>query len=406
MNRYYSGTRGLDLYDIFPKPRMPSKGTREGKPDVIRPPGENLRPLLGLGDERKLQKRKAFSVKFDTFKNLVLGKNFSITGSIKNKTPTLYRNVKLVIAENSYHYVGYALIPVAKQGERVKFECKMTVKTKSPYAIPHLVRFRFQTGADRKYYSKRIRNVYASYVGGFRQTANHDRNYNILILGPNGSGKTSFIKSVLSLFGNPEEDKLFRKKTGETFQYRKHKIPRTNIVMWDTWSSISKKMGPRIFEHMLKGNIKGKWFSRYTMKKYSDDLEEGKKTAYKRKIDIIIYFITREILNDEKELAYAIKQIKSSPVRPLIVISKADRINENLVRKLYDEYGTLQERCPKDEFFPKMENIVVEVSYKTKTDPSEIYYGLNYTHEETKRNFYKDRNNFIILQKAMALITQ
>jgi len=216
--------------------------------------------------------------------------------------------------------------------------------------------------------------------------------FNILIFGPAGSGKSSFIQTIFTMLS--EEDSIV---TGVcpvgggaghvTTTLRKIDLPDGMGGLWDTWGLTSDQYLHEELSLIVKGVLPSEWEMTDGINKIDKKMIQ---TAQFRQIDAVIIMVPVGTLADQSELSNLkaqIQKIIGLRLNPILLLAQADTVDKEV-------------RSNPNRFSLEIEKIKQQVAEAFSVPPMMIFPCVPYRVEE-KRSFEIDKLAYKILQIAL-----
>jgi GTPase SAR1 family protein len=199
---------------------------------------------------------------------------------------------------------------------------------------------------------------------------------NILLLGPFGSGKSSFLNTLLTATGSRREARVSGNRDHGTVSLEKYEVPQTNVKVWDCWGFSKKNFDSVVLNEMLDGHfLSGK------------DMNSGinpKSPNFKRipantdKMNNAIFLAAATDLTNNPDLQEKFKEFLDLLFRkgynPVLALTKIDLIDKNLALAPQKVYAS-----------PLANQEIFKAANISGLNPNKIFPVKNY-------NFEFDRN--------------
>jgi len=128
-------------------------------------------------------------------------------------------------------------------------------------------------------------------------------NFNVLLFGLAGSGKSSFINSVWTLLSPENSVSTVAAYGGGTSHSTKqliaYTLPNTRITLWDTWGLAPDTYQQSELESILSGELPSGWEMQRAVSDITNQqfLQELWSSKHKRRIHSVIFFFPQSLMD-------------------------------------------------------------------------------------------------------------
>jgi len=299
------------------------------------------------------------------------------------------------LAGEFFFTTSYTLDSIATQENPHPGEVTLKIKPRAKHYGNFPEKLWFEANipdSPRGKYKGYMSMVLGWFAGDFIYVKNPERPINVLVWGPMGSGKTSFINSLISVFHHTQDVQrpliAFRSDQHVTKSYSSNKISdfvdhdsllgsvlndRLKWVLWDPWGLTPKNFTRLNILHFLEGRVPNGT-------QLNDQIPVGPRHE-DRKINAVVFIIPIGSCANQPMLEKLQENIKLSlefGISPIIVVNFVNSCkSEDEIKSAYD--------------------IILQASRLAKKD---IVLVDNYEHEEY-RNTEKDLVYWNIMKKVM-----
>ena len=329
-------------------------------------------------------------------------KDFSLRLEITNFSKFAIPATTIVVDRNSYARLSMAQVPSISSGGSVIVSVDVRIN-RGVFEVTDIPKS-FHILYNGQAYSVDI--PFFIFTGGlkiFKPPENScSPNFNILLYGIAGAGKSSFLNSICTLL-SPKYNTTAHAASGGsaghvTRQLTKYPLKDQfglNINIWDTWGLTPNSYSQHELDYLLEGALPSGWtmadsaFKERHMSYLLDS--QVRETKLSRKIHTVIFFISHSSLYD-RETVEIIKEnytyLQSHQLVPILILSKTDEV--------FEEIRT----DPSKTDSPRIKDLVHKAAHLLNIPENRINCGINYT-KERKKTFEIDRANYQILYKAL-----
>ena len=231
---------------------------------------------------------------------------------------------------------------------------------------------------------------------------------NIMIIGPAGTGKTSFLHNLFTLLANDPMSPVIQRPflVGEfeghaTTEYRRYEIPnpkyKKNFAIWDTVGITANTIQGPTMPFLLNGCLSDKGHSLsddMTNQTVQEQIRENIPLRGFRKPQVIILMMTHEVVTNPDEQERMKKQVvdvRRLGYEPIVIVSKVDA-NEANAAAIRRNPSVLSADMKKN-----IERLVKELNLSANN----VFHMVSYQTEQEERNFGIDLLTLRVFRAAL-----
>jgi putative ribosome biogenesis GTPase RsgA len=169
-----------------------------------------------------------------------------------------------------------------------------------------------------------------------------DQNQNILLLGPFGSGKSSFLNTLLTATGSKREARVSGDRDHGTVTLEKYEIPQTNLTVWDCWGFSKKNFDSVLLNEILDGHFQSGKEMKSGISRNAADFKKNPRTS--DLMHNVIFVIAAPDLSGNGDLRDKVKEFLDLLFRkgynPVLALTKIDLVDKSLAASPQKVYSS------------------------------------------------------------------